>query len=79
MTSATGTTMRPTWRDGRQERRTGADGRRAGERRRSRAKVQPPFASRTHQIDHLLNLISEVVIAQIKDEQRSLELRQALE
>lgn len=42
-----------------------------------KAKVQPTIRIKTAQVDLLLNLVSEVVIAQIKDEQRSIELRQA--
>ncbi len=42
-----------------------------------KAKVQPTIRVKTAQIDTLLNLVSEVVIAQIKDEQRTVELRQA--
>ena len=40
-----------------------------------KAKVQTTIRIRTNQVDSLLNLISEVVIGQIKDEQRLLELR----
>jgi two-component system chemotaxis sensor kinase CheA len=43
-----------------------------------RKKVQTTIRIRTSQIDHLLNLISEVVIAQIKSDQRAMELRQGL-
>lgn len=42
-----------------------------------KAKVQPTIRIKTAQVDTLLNLVSEVVIAQIKDEQRTVELRQA--
>lgn len=42
-----------------------------------KAKVQPTIRIKTSQVDLLLNLISEVVIGQIKDEQRVVELRQA--
>lgn len=41
-----------------------------------RSKMQSTIRIRTHQIDDLLNLISEVVISQIKTEQRSVALRQ---
>jgi hypothetical protein len=40
-----------------------------------RPKVQHTIRIRTAQVDVLLNLVSEVVISQIKAEQRSLELR----
>jgi len=40
-----------------------------------KSKVQTTIRIRTSQVDSLLNLISEVVIGQIKDEQRLLELR----
>jgi len=40
-----------------------------------KTKVQTTIRIRTSQVDSLLNLISEVVIGQIKDEQRLLELR----
>jgi chemotaxis protein histidine kinase CheA len=40
-----------------------------------KSKVQATIRIRTSQVDHLLNLISEVVIAQIKAEQRSTEMR----
>lgn len=40
-----------------------------------KSKVQSTIRVRTKQVDSLLNLISEVVIGQIKDEQRLLELR----
>ncbi|MDH4140090.1 MAG: hybrid sensor histidine kinase/response regulator [Coriobacteriia bacterium] len=40
-----------------------------------RPKIQHTIRIRTGQIDHLLNLISEVVISQIKAEQRIVELR----
>lgn len=40
-------------------------------------KAQPTIRIKTAQVDTLLNLVSEVVIAQIKDEQRTVELRQA--
>lgn len=40
-----------------------------------KSKVQTTIRIRTKQVDSLLNLISEVVIGQIKDEQRLLELR----
>ena len=40
------------------------------------SKMQSTIRIRTHQIDELLNLISEVVISQIKAEQRSVVLRQ---
>jgi two-component system chemotaxis sensor kinase CheA len=43
-----------------------------------RTKVKTTIRIRTHQIDQLLNLISEVVISQIKSDQRSVELRQGL-
>jgi two-component system chemotaxis sensor kinase CheA len=39
------------------------------------AKEQATIRIRTHQVDSLLNLVSEVVIAQIKSEQRSHDLR----
>lgn len=41
-----------------------------------KSKVQTTIRIRTSQVDRLLNLISEVVIAQIKAEQRSSEMRQ---
>ncbi len=41
-----------------------------------KSKVQPTIRVKTAQVDLLLNLVSEVVIGQIKDEQRVLELRQ---
>jgi two-component system chemotaxis sensor kinase CheA len=40
-----------------------------------RSKEQATIRIRTHQVDSLLNLVSEVVIAQIKSEQRSVDLR----
>lgn len=42
------------------------------------AKVQHTIRIRTSQVDRLLNLISEVVISQIKEEQRVVELRQGV-
>jgi two-component system chemotaxis sensor kinase CheA len=42
------------------------------------SKVQTTIRIRTDQVDRLLNLVSEVVIAQIKDEQRIIELRQSV-
>ncbi len=41
-------------------------------------KVQHTIRIKTAQVDRLLNLISEVVISQIKEEQRMLELRQSV-
>ncbi len=43
-----------------------------------RPKIQHTIRIRTGQIDRLLNLISEVVISQIKAEQRVIELRQSV-
>lgn len=43
---------------------------------RLEAKVQHTIRIRTSQVDDLLNLVSEVVISQIKSEQRARELRQ---
>lgn len=43
-----------------------------------KSKSQATIRIRTKQVDSLLNLISEVVIGQIKDEQRVLELRQGV-
>ncbi len=43
-----------------------------------KAKTQPTIRIKTTQVDDLLNLISEVVIAQIKSEQQTVDLRQAV-
>ncbi len=43
-----------------------------------KAKAQPTIRIKTGQVDELLNLISEVVIAQIKSEQQAVDLRQAV-
>ncbi|TLM65246.1 MAG: chemotaxis protein CheA, partial [Actinobacteria bacterium] len=40
-----------------------------------KTKTQATIRIRTQQVDHLLNLVSEVVISQIKAEQRSVEMR----